>query len=75
MHLGCHLLYTLRAELLLLVNTMGYNPGSTTVVPQYVVKKTGDPFFVTAYPEPYAKAGSLAQCKKLSPKGVELVAT
>ena len=54
---------------------MGYNPGSTTVVPQYVVKKTGDPFFVTAYPEPYAKAGSLAQCKKLSPKGVELVAT
>jgi hypothetical protein len=54
---------------------MGYNPGSTAVVPQYVVKKTGDPFFVTAYPEPYAKAGSLAQCKKLSPKGVELVAT
>ena len=54
---------------------LGYDPKTTTVVPQYVVKTTGDPFFVTAYPVPYAKAGSLAQCKKLSPKGVEQVAT
>jgi hypothetical protein len=54
---------------------LGYDPKTTTVVPQYVVKTTGDPFFVTAYPVPYAKAGSLAQCKKLSPKGAEQVAT
>jgi len=53
---------------------MAYDPKATTVVPNYVVKTTGDPFFVTAYPDPYAKAGSLAQCKKLSPKGVEQVA-
>lgn len=63
--------------LLLLVNKMaiGYDPKASNVVPNYVVKTTGDPFFVTAYPEPYDKAKSLAECKKLSPKGVEQVAT
>ena len=54
---------------------MAYDPKATTVTPNYVVKTTGDPFFVTAYPDPYDKAGSLAQCKKLSPKGAEQVAT
>ena len=53
---------------------LGYNPGSTTVIPEYVVKATGDRFFIPAYPEPHVKAGDLAQCKKLSPKGVEKVA-
>ena len=53
---------------------MAYDPKATTVTPNYVVKTTGDPFFVTAYPDPYDKAGSLAQCKKLSPKGAEKVA-
>lgn len=54
---------------------IGYDPKASNVVPNYVVKTTGDPFFVTAYPEPYDKAKSLAECKKLSPKGVEQVAT
>ena len=52
-----------------------YDPKTSTAIPQYVVKTTGDRFFEPAYPEPHAKAGDLAQCKKLSPKGVELVAT
>jgi hypothetical protein len=54
---------------------LAYDPKASSVVPNYVVKTTGDPFFVSAYPDPYAKAGSLAQCKKLSPKGAEQVAT
>jgi hypothetical protein len=54
---------------------LGYDPKTTTVVPQYVVKAAGDRFFIPAYPEPHAKAGDLAQCKKLSPLGVEQVAT
>jgi hypothetical protein len=57
------------------VTRRGFDPKDSQVAPNYVVKTTGDPFFVTAYPEPYAKAGSLAQCKKLSPKGAEQVAT
>ena len=52
----------------------GYNPGTTLVVPQYVVKTTGDRFFMPAYPEIHTKAADLAQCKLLSPKGVEKVA-
>jgi hypothetical protein len=54
---------------------LGYNPKSTGVTIDYVVKTAGDEFFRTAYPEPYNKANSLAQCKKLSPKGAEKVAT
>ena len=53
---------------------MAYDPKATSVTPNYVVKVTGDPFFVTAYPDPYKKADSLAMCKKLSPKGAEKVA-
>ena len=52
-----------------------YDPKASSVTIDYVVKTTGDPFFVTAYPDPYNKAGSLAECKKLSPKGAEKVAT
>jgi hypothetical protein len=52
-----------------------YNPKSTTVVPQYVVKATGDRFFIPAYPEVHTKAADLASCKVLSPHGVEKVAT
>jgi hypothetical protein len=52
----------------------GYDPKTSTVIPEYVVKTTGDRLFIPAYPEPHAKAGDLAQCKKLSPKGVEQVA-
>ena len=51
-----------------------YDPKASSVTIDYVVKTTGDPFFVTAYPDPYNKAGSLAECKKLSPKGAEKVA-
>lgn len=54
---------------------MAYDPKASSVTIDYVVKTTGDPFFRTAYPDPYNKAGSLAECKKLSPKGVEKVAT
>jgi hypothetical protein len=54
---------------------MAYDPKASTATPNYVVKATGDRFFIPAYPEPHAKAGDLAQCKKLSPKGVELVAS
>jgi len=53
---------------------LGYNPKTSSVVPEYVVKTTGDRFFIPAYPEPHAKAGDLASCKALSPKGVEKVA-
>ena len=61
--------------LLLLASTMiGYDPKTSKAIPNYVVKTTGDRFFIPAYPEPHAKAGDLAQCKKLSPLGVEVVA-
>ena len=53
---------------------LGYNPKSSAVVPNYVVKTAGDRFFAPAYPEPLTKAGDLASCKALSPKGVEKVA-
>ena len=53
---------------------LGYNPKTSTVVPNYVVKVTGDRFFIPAYPNPHTKAGDLASCKALSPKGVEQVA-
>lgn len=53
---------------------LGYDPKATTVVPQYVVKTTGDRFFIPAYPEVHEKVADLAQCKKLSPKGAEKVA-
>jgi hypothetical protein len=51
-----------------------YNPKTIAVIPQYVVKATGDRFFIPAYPELHTKAGDLASCKALSPKGVEKVA-
>ena len=51
-----------------------YDPKTSTVVPNYVVKVTGDRFFIPAYPNPHTKAGDLASCKALSPKGVEQVA-
>jgi hypothetical protein len=54
---------------------LGYDPKASTAIPNYVVKTTGDRFFIPAYPEPHTKAGDLAECKKLSPKGVEQVAT
>lgn len=54
---------------------IGYDPKASNVVPNYVVKTAGDPFFIPAYPEPWAKAGAVAECKALSPKGVEQVAT
>lgn len=53
---------------------MAYDPKASSVVSNYIVKTTGDPFFIPAYPEPWTKAGALAECKKLSPKGVEQVA-
>ena len=53
---------------------LGYNPKSSAVVPNYVVKTAGDRFFAPAYPEPHTKSGDLASCKALSPKGVEKVA-
>ena len=53
---------------------LGYDPKTSKAIPNYVVKTTGDRFFIPAYPEPHAKAGDLAQCKKLSPLGVEQVA-
>ena len=51
-----------------------YDPKASTVVPNYVVKTTGDRFFAPAYPNPHTNAGDLAYCKALSPKGVEKVA-
>ena len=54
---------------------LGYNPKSSTAIPSYVVKTTGDRFFIPGYPNPHTKAGDLASCKALSPKGVEQVAT
>ena len=53
---------------------LGYNPKSSTAIPNYVVKTTGDRFFTPAYPNPHTKVGDLASCKALSPKGVEQVA-
>ena len=51
-----------------------YDPKTSTVVHNYVVKIAGDRFFAPAYHEPHTKAGDLASCKALSPKGVEKVA-
>ena len=51
-----------------------YDPKASTVIPSYVVKTTGDRFFIPAYPDPHKAAGDLASCKALSPKGVEKVA-
>ena len=53
---------------------LGYDPKASKVIPTYVVKTTGDRLFAPAYPEPHTKAGDLASCKSLSPKGVEKVA-
>ena len=54
---------------------LGYDPKTTTVVPQYVVKTAGDRWFIPAYPDPHTTGAlDLAECKKLSPKGVEKVA-
>ena len=52
----------------------GYDPKTSTSVPQYVVKTAGDRWFIPAYPEVHTTAGDLASCKALSPKGVEKVA-
>lgn len=51
-----------------------YDPKTTTVTTEYVVKTTGDRFFIPAYPEVHTTAADLASCKALSPKGVEKVA-
>ena len=53
---------------------LGYDPKASKVIPTYVVKTTGDRFFIPAYPDPHKAAGDLASCKSLSPKGVEKVA-
>ena len=54
---------------------LGYDPKTSTAIPNYVVKTTGDRFFIPAYPDPRTTAADdLAECKKLSPKGVEQVA-
>ena len=53
---------------------LGYDPKVSKAIPNYIVKTAGDRFFIPAYPEVHTKAGDLAQCKKLSPLGVEQVA-
>jgi hypothetical protein len=53
----------------------GYDPKTSTVIPEYVVKTAGNRWFIPAYPDPRTTAADdLAECKKLSPKGVEKVA-
>jgi hypothetical protein len=52
----------------------GFNPKISSVVPQYLVKTTGDRFFIPAYPDPHVNAGDLASCQVLSPKGIQKVA-
>ena len=54
---------------------LGYDPKVSKAIPNYVVKTAGDRFFIPAYPEVHTKTADLAQCKKLSPLGVEQVAT
>ena len=54
---------------------LGYDPKTSKAIPNYVVKTAGDRFFIPAYPEVHTKTADLAQCKKLSPLGVEQVAT
>ena len=51
-----------------------YDPKTSTVILEYVVKTTGNRFFIPAYPEVHTTAGDLASCKALSPKGAEKVA-
>ena len=53
---------------------IGFDPKASHVTIDYVVKTTGDRFFIPAYPDPHTKAGDLASCKALSPKGAEKVA-
>ena len=42
---------------------------------EYMVKTTGDTFFIPSNKDVEATVTELAQCKKLSPDGVEKVAT
>ena len=42
---------------------------------EYMVNKTGDNFFIPSNKDVEASVAELAQCKKLSPAGVEKVAT
>jgi hypothetical protein len=61
---------------------MAYNPKTSSVSIEYVVKTSGDPWFVPGNEErafddtdnDWLQAKALA-CQILSPKGVELVAT
>ena len=41
---------------------------------EYMVKKTGDTFFIPSNKDVEASQTELQQCKKLSPDGVEKVA-
>jgi hypothetical protein len=60
---------------------MAYNPKNSSVTINYVVKKTGDPFFLagTIDTQQFAKYSDYithawGSCQELSPKGVEKVA-
>ena len=61
---------------------LGYNPKASTAVPQYVVNKAGDPWFIPGNEQrtpvendaDWFQIMSLA-CQVLSPKGEEKVAS
>ena len=58
----------------LFIMALGFSPKTSSVVIQYLVKTTGDRFFIPAYPDPHVNSGDLASCQGLSPKGVQRVA-
>jgi hypothetical protein len=57
---------------------MAYDPKASSVTIEYMVKKYGDPFFLTATPDGLSLADRIqfmwANAQLLSPKGVEKVA-
>ena len=57
------------------METKSYNPKTVSTTDTYVVNTTGDRLFIPAYPIDGTMAEQLSQTKKLSPTGVENVAT
>ena len=57
---------------------LGYNPNTSSVTIEYLVKKANDPFFLTATTDGLSYQDRLqamwAQAQLLSPKGVEKIA-
>jgi hypothetical protein len=54
---------------------MPYNPTSSGLTVEYVVKTTGDRFFIPVNAPEASMANQRAQCLKVAPNGTEKVAS